>query len=63
MKYLKEITGVADGFRYPEHIYILNEAGKLVGYIKENTDDIKIFNKPLSFSKSRRKFTEVKGFK
>lgn len=59
MEGLKEITGVADGFRYPEHVYILNDAGKLVGFIKEGTTELKEFSKPMAFYKSRRKFKKV----
>lgn len=57
---LKEITGTCDGFRYPEHIYFLNQAGKLTGYIKEGTTDLIEFKKPIAFYKSYRKFEKVK---
>ena len=57
---LKEVTGTADGFRYPENVYILNEAGKLQGYIPEGENVIQWYKKPLAFYKSRRKFQKVK---
>ena len=60
MKYFKEITGTLDGFRYPEHIYALNQAGKLVAFKQENGTEFKEFSKPLAFDKRGRKFKEVK---
>lgn len=59
MEGLKEITGIADGFRYPEHIYFLNKAGKLVSYIKEGTTELYTFKKPMAFYTARRKFEKV----
>lgn len=57
---LKEVTGTCDGFRYPENIYILNDAGKLEGYIREGETVIQWYSKPLAFYKTRRKFKKVK---
>ena len=41
---------------FKPHTYQLNEAGKCVAYSKADDDEVVIFNKPLSFSKSWRKF-------
>lgn len=41
---------------FQPHTYYLNEAGKCVAYSKANEDEVVIFKKPLSFSKSWRKF-------
>ena len=58
-KALIEITGVADGFRYPEHTYYLQEGGKCIGYKKESESHITVFTKPLKFDRARRKFRDV----
>ena len=45
----------------PNHIYILNDQGHLVGYRKTGTKEYIEFKKPMKlFSKSRRKFIELK---
>ena len=44
---------------FQPHTYYLNEAGKCVGYSKSGEESIKIFNKPLMFSKSYRKFDKI----
>jgi uncharacterized secreted protein with C-terminal beta-propeller domain len=62
MKYLKEITDWSES-KTPikNHTYILNEKNELVGYIKTGTKDEIIFKKPMKqFSKSRRKFIQLK---
>lgn len=57
MKYLKEITD----WDISNHTYMVNDAGHLVGYIKTGTKDEIIFKSPMKqFSKSRRKFVELK---
>lgn len=60
MKYnaLREIT-VWDMDFQPNHTYFLNEAGKCTAYIKKGTDVIIYNKKPMSFSKSYRKFEKV----
>ena len=56
---LKEITKWDDNIA--NHTYILNEKKELIAYIKANTDEYFEFSKPIrDFSKSRRKFKEVK---
>ena len=47
-----------EGFQ--PHTYFLAESGKCWGYMKAGTDVIERFKKPLSFSKSYRKFDKVK---
>jgi len=60
VKYLKEITKWEGNI--PNHTYIVNEQGHLVGYIKTGTKEEIIFKTPSKlFSKSRRKFIELKG--
>jgi len=45
----------------PNHTYILNEQDQLVGYVKTGTKEYIQFNKPMKqFSKSRRKFVQLK---
>lgn len=58
MKYLKEITDWSESkTTVPNHTYIVDDAGHLVGFIKTGTKEEIIFKKPLKqFSKSRRKF-------
>lgn len=55
---LKEVT-VWDMDFQPNHTYFLNEAGKMVAYIKKGTSEIIYTKKPKSFSKSYRKFEKV----
>lgn len=43
----------------PNHTYFLNEAGKMVAYIKKGTTEILYRDKPCSFSKTRRTFEKV----
>jgi hypothetical protein len=59
MKYLKEITEWDNDI--PNHTYIVNDAGHLVGYIKTGTKEEIIFKSPMKqFSKSRRNFIQLK---
>ena len=41
------------------HTYFLNESGKCWGYMRAGTAVIERFKKPLSFSKSYRKFDKI----
>ena len=59
MKYLKEVT-VWDS-PVPNHTYMVNDKGWLAGYIKQDTTEEIVFSKPMkTWSKSNRKFIEVK---
>lgn len=58
-KALLETTGEVDGFRYPQHVYFLYKT-KLVGFIREGEETIKVFSKPLKFDRRRRMFKELK---
>lgn len=61
LRAFKEITDW-DGLDYkvPNHIYILNPAGHLVGYRKTGGGEYVQFDKPMKqFEKSRRKFVEL----
>jgi len=59
VKHLKEITEWDNDI--PNHTYIVNDAGHLVGYIKTGTKEEIIFKSPMKqFSKSRRKFIQLK---
>ena len=62
LRAFKEITLWDDlGYEVPNHIYILNAQGQLVGMRSTTTKVYKEFSKPMkSFSKSRRKFIELK---
>ncbi len=56
-KWLKEVTQ----WEWPNHTYILNKAGHCVAYIKRETTKVITFDHPKKqFSKTRRKFIEVK---
>tara|TARA_Y100000389_G_C17305846_1_gene435355 strand:- start:209 stop:394 length:186 start_codon:yes stop_codon:yes gene_type:complete len=44
---------------FQPHTYYLNQAGKCVAYKKHDTEEVKEFIKPLSFSKSYRKFEKL----
>ena len=58
---LKEITKWSEcNYDQPNHTYFLNDAGKMVGYKISGEDTFKIFDKPLSFYKSGRKFIKLK---
>jgi len=52
---LQEITDWGDE-KVSNHTYIVKNKSSLVGYIPKGAKEIIEFKKPLSFSKSRRKF-------
>ena len=61
MKYLKEITSWPKAAGTLNHTYIFNEKNENVGYIKTGTTQEIYFNKPSKqFSRSRRKFVQLK---
>ena len=61
MKYLKEITPWPKAPETPNHTYIFNENDENVGYIMTGTTEEIYFSKPSKqFSKSRRKFVQLK---
>lgn len=45
-------------YRVPSHTYLLQNT-KCVGYIKEGTQEITYFKKPMFFDKRGRKFKEL----
>jgi len=55
--YCKVLVETTEGL-YP-HTYYLNEGGKLVAFKREGESAPFFFNKPLSFSRSRRKFENI----
>ena len=59
MRVFREVTVWEDNTR--NHDYVLNDAGKLVAYRKAGTESWKTFTKPLPFSRSYRKFQELKN--
>lgn len=61
MKILQEITEWEDNT--PNHIYHVNDAGKLVAYQRAGTKDIKTFTAPLQFDKRGRKFITLEEIK
>jgi membrane protease subunit (stomatin/prohibitin family) len=56
MEVLLETTEWADNT--PNHTYVLDDAGKLVGY-RKSTGEIQVFTKPMRFDKRLRKFKKV----
>jgi hypothetical protein len=61
LRAFKEITSWDEvGHHVPNHIYILNPHGHLVGYKKSGGGEYVEFSKPMKqFEKSRRKFVEL----
>jgi hypothetical protein len=43
----------------PNHTYVLNDAGKLVGYRRASDGEIFVSKKPIFFDKKHRKFKKV----
>jgi hypothetical protein len=63
VSYLKEITDWSEvkEFKVPNHTYMVDDQGHLIGYIKTGTKEEIVFKKPIkNFSKSRRKFVFLK---
>ena len=60
MEVLQEITDWGED-KVSNNTYFVKNNIKLHAYIKEGTDKIIKFAKPISFSKSRRKFKELKS--
>lgn len=62
LKALKEITSWDEvGHHVPNHVYILNPKGHLVGYRKSGSGEYVQFKNPMKrFEKTRRKFIELK---
>jgi hypothetical protein len=44
----------------PNHIYAVKDGTKLVAYRRNGLEKWEMFSKPLSFSKTRRKFRKIK---
>lgn len=55
---LKEVTNWGD-YNVPNHTYILGLNGKCLAYAKNHTE-LTVFDKPLTFTKTRRKFETKK---
>ena len=61
LTYLKEVTDWGTYDYVPNHTYIVNAYQQLVGYIKQGTTEEIMFSKPFKqWSKSKRKFIEIK---
>ena len=59
MKWMREITEWAEPT--PNHLYLLtDDKSKMIAYVKEGTNEHKVFSKPLGFDPRGRKFKEVK---
>ena len=60
MYYILETTKWSDNT--PNHIYVFEnkKSMKCVGYIKNGTSEIEMFQKPMPFTKTRRTFKEIK---
>jgi len=64
MRYLQEITDDWKcDFRVPCHTYILEDGrgGRMLGYIKEGTNDPIWSKRPIPFDRRNRKFKELKS--
>ncbi len=57
-KILQEVTDWEDDI--PNHTYEIRPDGKCVAYKKVGSNEWYTFKKPLRFTKTRRKFKEVK---
>lgn len=57
MKIIKETTS----WRWPKHTYHLDDSGRLVAYIREGTEEVIEFSRPLSFERRGRKFKTIKA--
>lgn len=58
MQVLEEITVWPDGTK--NHTYLVDEkAGKMLAYRRSGDGKIEVFNKPMNFYKSYRKFNKV----
>jgi hypothetical protein len=61
MYYILETTKWTDNT--PNHIYVFEtkKSSKCIGYIKNGTSEIQLFNKPMPFEKRKRTFVEIKA--
>jgi len=61
MYLLKETTNWGDN-NISNHTYIMEKKGasKIIGYVRQGETEPHFFNKPLTFTKSRRTFKEQK---
>jgi len=59
VKVFREVTVWEDNTL--NHDYVLNDAGKVVAYRKASNPVWETFTKPLPFSRSYRKFKELKN--
>lgn len=57
MQILKEITEWE--IPTPNHVYAVNDAGKLVAYMREGTNEWLLFEKPRMFDRRYRKFIKL----
>lgn len=56
---LQEVTE----WDWPNHTYHVDQhAGKMIGYVKAGTTELFTFKKPMSFSKSYRKFKKIRSY-
>lgn len=60
IRILRETTGTVDGFRYPAHLYYVNEKDKLVWFqVEDYSRGLDKYAKPKAFDTRRRKFELV----
>lgn len=62
MKVLQEITEWDKvDYNVPNHIYIVEDGrgGRLLGYVKQGTEEPIMFSKPFPFDRKNRKFKEL----
>ena len=63
MRYLQETTDWSDtDYNVKNHIYILENgrSGRMLGYVKEGTNEKIMFAKPFFFNRKNRTFKELK---
>lgn len=60
MQEIKQVIRETTEWDHVNHDYILGPGGKMIGYRKAGGDEWEVFKKPLSFSKSGRKFIKLK---
>ena len=60
IRILREVTGVVDGFRYPHHLYYVNEKDRLVWFqVEDYSRGLDKYAKPKAFDMRRRKFEQI----
>lgn len=60
MEVLQEITVWSEcEYNVPNHVYVINSAGKMKAYQNSNTGEWTVFSKSKQFDKRKRKFVKL----